>query len=76
MLKTLFFLGSGKNNDLKVIMNEIEELLYQIHSAAREEKSTETQMEVRTTREEEILFPFATVDRIEDGSPASTSVRI
>ncbi|KAJ8307471.1 hypothetical protein KUTeg_015555 [Tegillarca granosa] len=64
-------------NDHKDVMKEIEEELYRIHEKARLNK--EQAMETSSSSEpgntfQERLSPFAVVDRVEEGSPASQSV--
>ncbi|XP_033726761.1 26S proteasome non-ATPase regulatory subunit 9-like [Pecten maximus] len=63
-------------NDHKSLMAEIEEELYKIHAEARKQKgesmdTNEDDGSVQAQSLTERLSPFAEVDRVDEGSPAS-----
>ncbi|KAK3105800.1 hypothetical protein FSP39_006016 [Pinctada imbricata] len=63
-------------NDHKDVMKEIEEELYKIHAEARQKKAEsmeEDDGQSAGTSGKEELLPFATVDRVDDRSPASNA---
>jgi 26S proteasome non-ATPase regulatory subunit 9 len=64
---------SGLQNDHKALMHEIEEGLHQVHAASKNshEESMETEPADLTR-----LVPFASVDLVDEGSPAHVAVSI
>ena len=68
---------TGMQNDHKDVMTEIENELYRIHSAARQERGGEEAMDTQTApiTSHRQRLPFAVIDKVEEGSPAQHSVR-
>lgn len=72
------YIFSGLQNDHIAIMKEIEEELINIHQTARANKDGESvNTSSITTRDESMeteRFPFAFIDRVDQGSPAANGV--
>ena len=69
-------LTSGLQNDHKALMKEIEEELYKIHAEAKLRKG-EPMEEGQGSSDAAVaerLSPLATIDRVDNGSPASQAV--
>eukprot|EP01023_Acetabularia_acetabulum_P057728 TRINITY_DN6738_c0_g1_i3.p1 TRINITY_DN6738_c0_g1~~TRINITY_DN6738_c0_g1_i3.p1 ORF type:complete len:183 (-),score=16.56 TRINITY_DN6738_c0_g1_i3:304-852(-) len=71
---TLIFWVQELQNDLKVVMDEISQVLEKLHGIARENgevKSGKSETHEQTKTQQQQYTPFAIVDEVADNSPAS-----
>ncbi|XP_048370488.1 26S proteasome non-ATPase regulatory subunit 9 isoform X2 [Sphaerodactylus townsendi] len=71
------FLPAGLQNDHKALMREVEQALHQLHASEKEKRKSngaEAHAEARSQSQSEApLLPFARVNAVTPGSPASMS---
>ena len=75
VINWLLHVSAGLQNDHKSLMKEIEVLLHEVHAEAREAKESNGETKMDTSEApSELRKPFATVDKVDNNSPAESSV--